>query len=83
MNRERKAYYQVTSDGVWNLHTQEQFIKPDRITGIRISQEEIAIDTTKYINDLQVKSKQLKSPRWEELAQRFMELKEVWLKEKE
>ena len=81
MNRERKAYYKATEDGVWNLHTQDHFIKPDQITGIRISQEEIAVDTTKYINDLQVKSKQLKSPSWDELTKRFLELKEVWFKE--
>ncbi len=81
MNRERKAYYQVTSEGVWNLHTQEHFIKPDQITGIRISQEEIAIDTIEYTNHLKAKPKQLKSPTWDELTKRFFELKEVWLKE--
>ena len=49
------AYYRANAEGIWKLHTNTKFISSEKINSLRITDEELSIDTTKYQNDFQVK----------------------------
>ncbi|MEQ8472169.1 MAG: hypothetical protein RIC35_13340 [Marinoscillum sp.] len=77
--RGTSAYYRANKEGVWNLHTNQKFIPSENITALRITNDELAIDTIKYKNELLIKSKKLVQPEWEKLTLQFIELEKTWV----
>ncbi|MBL3656130.1 hypothetical protein [Fulvivirga sediminis] len=65
--------YKVEPDGIRNLYS-NKLLSKEVITAIRIESNELAIDTTKYLNDLVIKKKSLISPTWDELIKELQAL---------
>ena len=72
--RNRFTAFQLSNDGILNLNKGE-IIAYSTITAITISDSEIAIDTTRYRNELVIKADVLYSPTWSELVSNFPNLK--------
>ncbi len=66
--------YVIEEEGIRNL-SDGKLIETNTITRIKINEEQLAIDTTKFQNDLRVKSSNLKTPSWAELTEEFAKLK--------
>lgn len=66
--------YIIEEEGIRNL-SDGKLIELNTITRIKINEEQLAIDTTKFQNDLIVKSSNLKTPSWAELTEEFAKLK--------
>lgn len=72
----RVTTYQVANDGIRNLNN-GKMIDFSTITEITINDNEIAINTTKYQNDLVIKKDVLHSPTWQELVSNIPKLNET------
>lgn len=59
------TYYELVADGIRNLNKNTVSLKIRDITGIRVTEDEIAVDTTKYINELQIPRDALKEPHFD------------------
>jgi len=78
ISRTRYEYLAIEEDGVWDLEIDKKIIDPSTVTTVRFLEAEIAIDTTKYRNDLVIMSNRLKSPKWEELVAHLVEMEKRW-----
>ncbi len=75
----RYNYLVISSEGVWDIDSDDKLIDSRQVTQVNINEHEIAIDTTRYKNDLIIKSRNLKHPSWSELIKEFKELRKTWL----
>ena len=71
--RNRTLTYSIENGGIRNLFN-GKLLDSSTITNIKFNDEQLAIDTTKYQNDLVIKSANLKSPGWKELTYELTEL---------
>jgi len=65
--RNRTLTYSIEDGGIRNLFN-GKFLNSSTITNIRFNDDQLAIDTTKYQNDLVIKSSSLRSPNWNKLT---------------
>lgn len=76
--RGTSAYYRANLEGIWNLHTNSKFISAEKITNLKMTGDEISIDTAKHKNEFQVKSKNLRNLKWDDLTAHLTELNKAW-----
>ncbi len=68
-----KLLYELNKEGFRNLSS-NILIPASDITGVDFDENQLAIHTTKYQNDLILKSSNLKSPTWDELTSELSNL---------
>lgn len=71
--RNRRQVYRIEEGGIRNLCNQ-RLLDSSTITGIKFDDKILVIDTTKYQNDLVIKSDVLYSPTWDELTSEVLKL---------
>jgi hypothetical protein len=71
--RNRTLTYSIEDIGIRNLFD-GKLLDSSTITNIQFNDEQLAIDTTKYQNDLVIKSSNLRSPNWNELTSELTKL---------
>ncbi|UII24250.1 hypothetical protein [Fulvivirga ligni] len=71
--------YRIDSEGIWDLSKNKKILKASMITNVKYLENEISIDTTRYINHFEIKHSRLKSPSWEELIERIKDIEKQTL----
>lgn len=71
--RNRRQVYRVEEAGIRNLCNQK-LLDSSTITGIKFDDKTLVIDTTRYRNELVIKSDVLYSPTWDELTSELSKL---------
>lgn len=66
-------YYVLTDEGILDLDSRKLIAASD-ITEVENTSNSLAIHTTKYRNDLELKTDNVISPSWDELVERISKL---------
>lgn len=68
-------YYALIDEGILDLDSRKLIITSSDITEIETTSDGLAIHTTKYRNDLELKADDVVIPEWDELVERLQSLK--------
>lgn len=74
-SRNKSIAYSIREDTIKDLHRKKDIIL-EEVNSINIKDEEIAINTKQFVNELVIKRDQLISPDWDDLKLEFEKLKQ-------